>query len=382
MNQAQFKTYGFFYKNGQGEKCRKYLDIKAEGTTAPHPELIILMLSPGDCGEHKELELERDVEVQADPTLDRVKEFMSHRGLTWVRVLSLSDLEEKSSEAFFKKLGLLEKDALPEHSIFHPSRQEELIRHAKLETPFLLAWGNDKRKEALGNTVVARIKEQGYRIINEVGPHIHPLTRPTGGLPLWTEYADKLYRDFLAGKDKTGEQEERPASQHQQLQERRRTLEDKITSAFKFFINFEHGNPIITSAREGGRWALFAKLLHESGIRPYVGTEDYDYVFIDRVGNAEELYNLLHRHSGKKIVIDAATSPDILDKYGIIELLEGALCASPDNGEKWKVGLGCDAIDKSPFVFKGKLALLVNASKADLEKDERFEYLLRDTVVV
>jgi hypothetical protein len=382
--QSEYKTIAYFYRNEKGESCRRYLDIKARGCEATHPELIILMLNPGGCRDDEMPEMEREIEVKPDSSLHRVQLFMKKMMLSWVRVLNLSDLQEKSSNLFLKRLKLIERNTLPEHSIFHPARNEELQKHARLETPFLLAWGQDKRKEGMANTVVKRIKEQGYPIINEQGPHFHPLARPGMGLPLWTDYANNMYTQFL--KSKLKEDLAEPvfsSSPTEETQVRQRlNLVDKITAAFKFFNNFEYGHPIITSAKEQGRWELFARLLRESGSRPFVGTPDYDYVFADRVENASALFSLLKQHNGKKIIIDAVACPGILTMERGVVLLEAAMCMSPDTGEQWKMAQGYNVDDKRPFRFTGKLALLLGMSKDELIADNRLNKLLEDGVVV
>ncbi len=365
---ARFKTSAYYYKNKEGENCRKYLDIKTPECRAPGPQLIILTLNPGGCDEDAHVELEKDIEVKADPMLHRIQHFMEKHALAWVRMLNLSDIQEKTSEMFFKKLRFIERGNLPEHSIFHPSRKDELERHARVETPFLLAWGKDKRKEALANNVVKRIKEQGYSILNEQGPHIHPLTRPGLGLPRWTEYADELYRDFLNKKSAVKVIGQAPLQSQ--------SLNDKIDAAFKLFNNFDFGNPIITSAHTDGRWDRFAKLLKESGAQPYLGTSQYDYVFTDNVANASALIALLECHSSKKIIIDTSANPQILSTAECITILENILCL-PKNHAKIAGRTG-----RKPFRFTGKIALLTDLRKEELAGDERFAMLIRDCIVV
>jgi hypothetical protein len=364
----RYKAYAHFYKNAQGESCRKYLDVKSEHCISPQPELILLMLNPGSCGNNERIELNKDVEVKRDPTFYRVQAFMKRHNLNWVRVLSLSDLQEKSSQLFFKKLGPLEGGYVPEHSIFHPSRLAELSSNASPETPFLLAWGDDKRKAPLANTAIRRLKEKGYPIINESGLHVHPLARAVNGIPPWREYADEVYRSYLASK-----QEVRLSSTPAE--------EDKLAAAFKLFNNFEIGHPIITGA-DTRRRERFATLVRDAGLRPFLGTGTYDYVYIDRVGNAADLYDLLQQHNGKRMIIDAVTSPNILKMKGGIELLEGAVCHNPETGDRWQVGQGYSVPGKQPFTFNGKIALLTELSIEQLKANNRFQYLLRDCVVV
>lgn len=364
----KYKAYAHFYKNAQGESCRKYLDVKLENCICPQPELVMLMLSPGTCGENEHIELEKDIEVKLDPTLYRVQAFMKRHDLSWVRVLNLSDLQEKSSELFFKKLGSGMLGTVPEHSIFHPSRLNELSSSVHPETPFLLAWGLDKRKEILAGTAITRLKEKGYSIINESGLHLHPLTRPVNGVPAWREYADEAYRSYLASKRML---------QH----ESKAKEEDKLKSAFKLFNNFDVGHPIITAADDAFRRERFAAMVSEAGIRPFLGTDTYDYVYIDRIRDAAELYDILKQHNGKRIVIDAVACPTVLNIKGGIALLEGAVCHL-DSGRKREVADKYNLEDRPPFIFQGKIALLTRLSIDELRASGKFKCLLRDCVIV
>ncbi len=198
MNQqVGYRTFGYFYKNEAGYSCRKYLDIKSADTAATHPELIILMLNPGNCGEREEIGLNKEVEVTPDASLMRVQAFIERHGLSWARVLNLSDVSQKSGDSFFRKLGKLESE-LPGHSIFHGSRAADLRMYAAADTPFFLAWGLDPRSSKLAGTALAQIRDGGYRMVNEDGPHYHPLVRPAAGVPLWNDHADTVYRQFVA----------------------------------------------------------------------------------------------------------------------------------------------------------------------------------------
>jgi hypothetical protein len=100
------------------------------------------------------------------------------------------------------------------------------------------------------------------------------------------------------------------------------------------------------------------------------------------VPGAKALFELLEKHNGKKIIIDAAASPSILRMKGGLDMLESAICSNPDNAERLQVGQGHELPGKHPFTFNGKILLLVNQSKEELEANKRFELLLRDCIVV
>ena len=378
---VRYRSFAYFYRNEDGLNCRKYLDIKKDGTDMLNPQLIVLTLRPGSCGEYDSIELEKEIEVKPDTVQQKVQLLMRQRDLQWVRIMNLSDLQEKTIRHFFKKLGELENGDLPKHSIFHPSRKEELLQHAKGETPFLLAWGDDPRAGQLGNTVVARIKEQGFPILNEAGPHHHPADKLASESTIWVDHAGELFHHFQESRNTIvgGDQNAQPSME---MERKQPNTAEQIRSAFKLFQRLEYGDPLITSAREEGRWSLFTQLLRQSDLRPYVGTPDYDYFYADHIPNAKALYELLEKHDGKKIIIDAAASPSILTMKGGLELLESAICSSPETGDRWRVGHGYNVPGKLPFTFNGKIALLVNQSKEELSNNKRFDFLLRDCVVV
>jgi hypothetical protein len=378
---ARYRSFAYFYRNEDGLNCRKYLDVKLEGTDVASPQLIVLTLRPGSCGEYDSIALEKEIEVKPDVVQHRVQSLMRQRGLQWVRIMNLSDLQETTVNRFFKKLGNVENGDLPKHSIFHPSRKEELLQHAKGETPFLLAWGDDPRAGKLGNTVVARIKEQGFRIINEAGPHHHPADKSASENTIWVDQAGELIHHFQESQN-SGAQEEQNPQPAMEMEKKQPNTAEQIRSAFKLFQRLEYGDPLITEARVEGRWSLFTQLLRQSDLRPYVGTPDYDYFYTDHIPNAKALYEILEKHDGHKIIIDAAASPSILTMKGGLELLESAICSSPETGDRWRVGHGHNVPGKVPFTFNGKIALLVNQSKEELRNNKRFDYLLRDCVVV
>jgi hypothetical protein len=367
---TKYRAFGHFYKNVQGESCRRYLDIKEEPCTAPQPELIMLMLYPGSCGQHDDKELNQDIEVEADPMIRCIEEFMMQHRLSWVRLLSLSDLEEESTELFFEKLGQLEPGQIPLDSVFHPSRKADLFQSAEPHTPFLLAEGLDKRTQMLGNTAVKRLKEEGYPIINENGLHLQPLAQPNKSIPAWLEYTDKAYRAYLALKQT---QEQKP----DKAQER-----ENLSNAFNRFIGIESAHLVITAANDPARREAFSSLVSKAGLKPFLGTASYDYIYVDRLSSAKDLFDLLKQHNEKKVIIDAAIVADMLQTPGVLELIEEATCSPTDRNAVPLVGQGYVVQGREPFRFRGRIALLIDESADELKVDDRFQRLLRHCIVV
>jgi hypothetical protein len=364
-----FRTFASYYKNDKAEACRRYLDIKAVGFQAPSPELTVVTLNPG-CQDGDDTPLDQETEIEPDELVIRLQEFMLREGLTWLRVLNLSDLQENSTDAFFKKLG--EINELPEHSIFHPSREAELRAHASNKTPFLLAWGTDQRGGMLANSVVERIREQGYQIINPKEPFLHPLATPVGGIPSWTEYADSAFREYLKQK----------ADRHKGSDGEAQNIRQQIASAFEQLNKPGAKNVIITQAKEGDRWEHFAQLLRAAGLHHYLGTSDYDYVLYETVRGAKGLHEALVKHNGKTIIIDATTEALWLSEENAFELLKAAVCDRLINNLIPQAKRPMQDNGEEPPIFKGQIVLLVGMTRKELESDRRFSCLLVDAVVV
>jgi hypothetical protein len=100
--------------------------------------------------------------------------------------------------------------------------------------------------------------------------------------------------------------------------------------------------------------------------------DDFQYVYIygtkfDKVG----LYELFCYFNGKTIIFD---NDSIFDKQVLINILEGAICSSPDSGSKWPIRLD----GKKEFTFKGTVIILTNLDKEKFMKTKKFNYLTRD----
>jgi hypothetical protein len=366
---SSYRTIAFYYRSDKSEACQRYMDIKQADFHAPAPELTMVTLNPA-CQDGDDTPLNQEVEIQADDLVLRIQEFMQREGLTWVRVLNLSDLQENSTDTFFKKLGHIQD--VPEHSIFHPSREAELRAHANSNTPFLLAWGTDPRGGILANTVVKQIREKGYPIVNPTEPFLHPLATPIGGIPSWTEYADAAFKSFLKEK----------AAKRTDTQSIPGNVEQQITGAFEEFTGTGTTSIIITEAKENGRWDRFAELIRAAGLHHYIGTSDYDYVLIQNPGSGKTLHELLVKHNGRKIIIDATTDSSWLDDDDAFALLKTAWCDKVISGLKPQPKRASQQPEEEAPVFKGQIVLLVAMTRAQLEASTRYSCLLADAVVV
>ena len=88
------------------------------------------------------------------------------------------------------------------------------------------------------------------------------------------------------------------------------------------------------------------------------------------------LYNLLYKYNGADIIFENDVA---FKKKGIIEILMGAICSSPDSSAKWQV-----QIDEKPkaFLFKGRITILTKLSESYLKKHKKYEYLIRDMNII
>ena len=139
--------------------------------------------------------------------------------------------------------------------------------------------------------------------------------------------------------------------------------------------NWITNGTLITAKHLDNKEELFFGLLDELGLNRYEENNDtYDYAII----NEKELtpvrfYNLLKKHNEKMVIIN---SNKALKDQKIINLLEGAVCSSPDSVTKWPVRLE----NKKDFLFLGKLIVLTTYSLDDLKNNKKYTWLLRDCV--
>lgn len=83
------------------------------------------------------------------------------------------------------------------------------------------------------------------------------------------------------------------------------------------------------------------------------------------------LYSFLSEHQNDLVILEA----DIFQlPKGYIDVIQGAICSSPDSGTPWTV----QYLNYPEFTFKGKLILCTELSKAQIKRRKRFEFLARD----
>ena len=96
-------------------------------------------------------------------------------------------------------------------------------------------------------------------------------------------------------------------------------------------------------------------------------------VIVNHIKNPLHLYDTLYNHNHKFILFD---TDKIFSRINYTYLLEGAICASPDSGNKWTIYQD----GKKPFQFFGRTMTISNISIDEFKAKPRFKYLLRDTI--
>ena len=162
---------------------RPVLEITLESHRSPTPvDAIVVMMNPGSSepkpgfGQAKGM-----VPTKPDPTQYQVMRLMERCQWSRVRVLNLSDLQNRSSAKFLEEINRLGDDI--SHSIFSPKRTKEL--QAALErapgAPIILAWGCHSGLEPLATLARDALKGE-KRIVGKEGArggwrYWHPLLR-------------------------------------------------------------------------------------------------------------------------------------------------------------------------------------------------------------
>ena len=115
-------------------------------------------------------------------------------------------------------------------------------------------------------------------------------------------------------------------------------------------------------------WRKFDDIIHDAG------DSFYDYVLCDSiVFTPKQLYEFLKGHNGKILIFDNDT---VINKKGLLEIIEAGICSDPDTCYKWPVHL-----DGNPeFTFEGIIIILTGYSKDDFAKKKQFSHLVRDCV--
>lgn len=192
-----FDVLGHYYLL-EGQNCRKLLEIRRACSERPaKADALVVMMNPGSsrpiCSERSYSP--RLVPAHPDDTQYQIMRVMEAWKWSLVNVINLSDLAETKSKTFCKNL----KYAPEAHSIFHPSRVEELDNLLANATTFVRAWGCDGRLRKLGAAATAALSKysKSTLILGLPGSKTDQFRHP---LPPYESDRRKWLDDFLALK--------------------------------------------------------------------------------------------------------------------------------------------------------------------------------------
>lgn len=134
-----------------------------------------------------------------------------------------------------------------------------------------------------------------------------------------------------------------------------------------FDIDTENKREIFKNAMKAANWISFDDMLPNPN-------NVFDYRCIsDSIFDKKRLYNLFKEFNDKYIIID---NDSILTKQTRLNIIEGAVCSSPNSGSKWPIRLD----GEKDFIFRGNVIILTNLTRETFNKSKKFNYLNRDMI--
>lgn len=170
-----YEIRGCFYSL-KGWNCRRYLDIRRKDIPRQEPDLLVVMMNPGQS---KPVGGILDIETEAVPdrTQRQIMQVMDICGFEYCRILNLTDIQETKSKNLF---AILVKPSTQKvaHSIFDPRRRKEFFRLYPKKAKVVLAWGVADELTELARLAEERIGDVavfGLRKENGKTAYYHPL---------------------------------------------------------------------------------------------------------------------------------------------------------------------------------------------------------------
>ena len=172
-----FEVWGCFYRLN-GLHCRKYLDIKKWNSSLEKPDLLVVMMNPGNSKpiDGKYLN-NRMVGAISDRTQHQIMRLMENCGYGYSRIINLTDIQETKSKRLFSILTDIEKKNMA-HSIFDPRRREELDALVPENATTVFAWGVAEELTELAQAAMDRFEGSivyGLRKDDRRTAYYHPL---------------------------------------------------------------------------------------------------------------------------------------------------------------------------------------------------------------
>jgi len=154
-----FEIRGFFYRL-EGLNCRSYLNITRRGASQVDPDLLVVMMNPGNSkpldGMYKG---EKESVARPDRTIMQIMRLMDKCELSYCRILNLTDIQETRSNDLYEILSQGKTKKMT-HSIFDPRRQAEFDELYPRDTRTVLAWGVHEALTELAQMALDRIGKE------------------------------------------------------------------------------------------------------------------------------------------------------------------------------------------------------------------------------
>ncbi len=185
----EFHITGLFYEI-QGYKFRKYLNIKKKGCGIQIPDIMIVMMNPGNSKPLDGID-NNTIESEAIPdrTQDQIMKVMTACKLEYARVLNLSDIREPKSNKLLPMLLEMDKKGIA-HSIFDTSRREDFDSLFIQGVPVIFAWGVSKKLKNLAENAIETIDDDNAIGLLKKGSdwaYYHPLPQVYNKQKEWVE---------------------------------------------------------------------------------------------------------------------------------------------------------------------------------------------------
>jgi len=172
-----FEIRGFFYQR-ENLNCRKYLDIKRKGNFRENPDLVIVMMNPGNSKPLNGMYMgQKESEAHPDRTQMQIMHVMNNCDLSYCRILNLTDIQETKSSNLYKILSKRNTKKMA-HSIFDLRRQAEFDELYPGGTPTVFAWGVHDALTELAQMALDRIGKEkicGLQKDGTEAAYYHPL---------------------------------------------------------------------------------------------------------------------------------------------------------------------------------------------------------------
>ena len=173
----QFHIRGCFYQLAEFN-CRKYLDIKRKGTRLETPDLLVVMMNPGNSRPIDGIYGNGlETEASSDRTQHQIMRVMNNCDLDYCRIINLTDIQETKSSELYKVLDNPKTKKIA-HSIFDPRRQAEFDVLFPKNTLTILAWGVHEALTGLARQAIEKIGNEnavGLKKNNSELAYYHPL---------------------------------------------------------------------------------------------------------------------------------------------------------------------------------------------------------------